>query len=477
MGAILSYSLATSIALLPLYLAYKLLLARETFHRFNRTIIVCGYMIAMLVGVFSFLSYSDYTPHLTSIAMEETSPVHLPALKQFTIENNESPSVIVILIIIYISGLFFFTLREIWNITKIVRIISAGKHITIDSGWTLVLHNDASISPFSWVRYIVMSQNDYKSAGDTIITHEQMHLQQRHWIDLMIAELFTVFTWYNPTSWLMVGELQTLHEYQADAAVLKKGIDAHTYQILLIKKAVGSRFPSIANSLNHSTLKKRITMMLCKKSNPLARWRAIAVMPLLVVIAIFISLPAIAGTLKKISDTKVMKNSTKDQIDLVNAVDNLLSVLDSVEGDTITIKGAIQLDNDINMSDIYNADVYLNGYKIDAQMLKILNLDDISNINVDKSTDGKIVISLTKPIDNLVAPDSIKDNKTIVFYNEIPTTNAEKPVFVVDENVVESIDSISPNSIESMQIYKDDSDITKKYNAADRGLVVIRLKK
>lgn len=222
-------------------------------------------------------------------------------------------------------------------------------------------------------------------------------------------------------------------------------------------------------------------MMLCKKSNPMARWRAIAVMPLLVVIIIFISSPAIAGTLKVISDTKVMKNSTNDQTDLVGAVDNLLNVIDSYQGDTIAIKSSLHLNTDINMSDIYNADIYLNGYKIDANMLKILNMNDISNVNIDKSIDGKIVISLTQPTDILVVPDSVKDSKTIVLYNDkynrTPITNAENPVIVVDERVVESIDSISPNSIESIQLYKGDSEVTRKYNATDRGVMVICIKK
>lgn len=481
MGAILSYSLVASITLLPLYLVYKLLLARETFHQFNRIIIMCNYLIAVIAGVLSLQSNSHNSIPVTTVSLGEVSSLHMPVINQIPIENNDSSSVIVTLIIIYVSGLLIFVFREMWNIIKILRIISAGKHITTDNGWRLVLHNDASITPFSWVRYIVMSQDDYQSAGDTIVTHELMHLQQRHWIDLMIAELFAMLTWYNPASWLMIGELQTLHEYQADAAVLKKGIDAHTYQILLIKKAVGSRFPSIANSLNHSTLKKRITMMLCKKSNPMARWRAIAVMPLLVVIIIFISSPAIAGTLKVISDTKVMKNSTNDQTDLVGAVDNLLNVIDSYQGDTIAIKSSLHLNTDINMSDIYNADIYLNGYKIDANMLKILNMNDISNVNVDKSIDGKIVISLTQPTDILVVPDSVKDSKTIVLYNDkynrTPITNAENPVIVVDERVVESIDSISPNSIESIQLYKGDSEVTRKYNATDRGVMVICIKK
>ena len=59
------------------------------------------------------------------------------------------------------------------------------------------------------------------------------------------------------------------------------GIEARQYQILLIKKAVGRKMPSLANSLNHSKLKKRITMMCNSKTSKLRRLRALAVVPAL----------------------------------------------------------------------------------------------------------------------------------------------------------------------------------------------------
>lgn len=82
------------------------------------------------------------------------------------------------------------------------------------------------------------------------------HVRSRHWIDLLIAQAVCVVNWFNPAAWLMRDELMLVHEYQADMAVIDHGHDPQEYQMLLIKKAVGSRFPSLANSLNHSKLKK-----------------------------------------------------------------------------------------------------------------------------------------------------------------------------------------------------------------------------
>ena len=72
--------------------------------------------------------------------------------------------------------------------------------------------------------------------------------------------------WMNPLVWLMESSFRDVHEYEADDAVLRSGVNASQYLLLLVKKAVGSSSYALANSFNHSLLKNRITMMLKKKS-------------------------------------------------------------------------------------------------------------------------------------------------------------------------------------------------------------------
>ena len=121
------------------------------------------------------------------------------------------------------------------------------------------------------MKFVVISEKDLKENREEILTHEYAHIRKRHSIDLLIADICIFFQWFNPASWLLKQELQNIHEFEADESVIAQGIDAKKYQLLLIKKAVGTRLYSMANSFNHSSLKKRITMMLKKKSNPWAR--------------------------------------------------------------------------------------------------------------------------------------------------------------------------------------------------------------
>jgi TonB family protein len=206
---------------------------------------------------------------------------------------------------LYFTGLLFFLLRELFIWSRMHSVISRSSHVTMPDGNVLCIHSDESIAPFSWYRYIVMSQKDYDEGGTTVIMHESMHIKARHWLDLLLAEAVALLVWYNPAGWLMRNELQAVHEYEADNGVVTGGANVRDYQLLLIQKAVGSRFPSIANSLDHSNLSKRIKMMLRKKSSPEQRWRAIAAVPALALTAVVFFNPGVAEALESLSTAKV----------------------------------------------------------------------------------------------------------------------------------------------------------------------------
>jgi len=112
----------------------------------------------------------------------------------------------------------------------------------------------------------------------------------------------------------MKNELQDIHEYEADEATLYSGVDAKQYQILLIKKAVGSqRFDSMTNSFNHSKLKKRITMMLRKKNSHWARLKYVSILPLAALVVTLFARPEVSNKLDEISAVKVSDFTSKNE--------------------------------------------------------------------------------------------------------------------------------------------------------------------
>ena len=167
-----------------------------------------------------------------------------------------------------------------------------------------MVHNQ-EIAPFSWMKYIVISRKDLEENGREILIHEMAHIHHRHSVDLLVADICIFFQWFNPSAWLLKQELQNVHEYEADETVINEGVNAKEYQLLLIKKAVGTRLYSMANSFNHSKLKKRITMMLKEKSNPWARLKYLYVLPLAAIAVTAFARPEISEKVEEISAVKV----------------------------------------------------------------------------------------------------------------------------------------------------------------------------
>jgi len=304
MGDFFVYSLKSSICLAAFYLFYKLLLSRDTFHRFNRIALLDMMILSVMlpwVAIFliPFLSHETITGILPDQIemLNPSSPVHA--------EISPTDRLLSILLLTYLSGCCIFLIRSIWMIFRILRIIRKGEQIRMEHNIRLIIHSDNRLVPFSWMKYIVVSQTDMNEAGDTILLHEQAHILQHHTFDLMLAELCIIFQWYNPATWLLYRELQNIHEFEADQSVLNQGINAKQYQLLLIKKAVGTRLYSMANSLNHSNLKKRITMMLQKKSSSWARLKYAYVLPLAAITLIAFARPEISQPFDGISSAKV----------------------------------------------------------------------------------------------------------------------------------------------------------------------------
>ena len=312
MGILFSYSLYSSILLSLLYLSYKWVLAGENQHAYNRTALWLICLVALLGLPLSRLA--------ASIGADAPAAV-MPEIEmgqiQIGLEADESagfqPLWLTAVLWIYLSGVVLTAVQTLLIASRLWRIISAGETVR-EGRYRIILTDDRSIAPFSWWRYVVMSRSDWNESGRMILTHELQHLSLHHWIDLAVAQIISIFQWYNPSAWLMREEFKTVHEYQADKAVLESGIPARDYQMLLIKKAVGARFPSLANSLNHSKLKKRITMMYNQKSSASCRLRGLALVPALAAAIAVTNIDAVAAVLEETSAARFFVEETSEPV-------------------------------------------------------------------------------------------------------------------------------------------------------------------
>ena len=322
MGLFFVYILKSSVCLAIFYLFYRLLLARETFHRFNRFSLLGILLLSCLLPLVEVSVKQETEVHQTMLTLEQLLMMAdaVNATEAGARAETATVTWIQVALLVYLAGIVFFAFRNVYSLVRLLMLLKSGKKEDIGSYLpgrkervTLIVHN-CDIAPFSWMGYIVISRKDLEENGREILIHELAHIHNRHSWDLLVADVCIFFQWFNPASWLLKQELQNIHEYEADETVLREGVNARNYQMLLIKKAVGTRLYSMANSFNHSSLKKRITMMLKEKSNPWARAKYLYILPLAALAVTAFARPEVSAVADEISAVKVIAPAVHDSI-------------------------------------------------------------------------------------------------------------------------------------------------------------------
>ena len=345
MGAFFIYILKSSVCLVLFYLFFRVLLSKETFHRFNRVALLGVLFLSLLIPFIEVTTNHQVEVQQTMLTIEqvllmaEMEPATVDATGGVAVYEVASLSWIEILLLVYLAGIIFFACRNLYSLIRLFRLIHSGKREKLENGTTLVVH-EQEIAPFSWMKYIVISRKDLEENGREILIHEAAHIRHRHSIDLLVADICIFFQWFNPGAWLLKQELQNIHEYEADETVINEGVNAKEYQLLLIKKAVGTRLYSMANSFNHSKLKKRITMMLKEKSSPWARLKYLYVLPVAAIAVTAFARPEVSETVEEISAVKVNDLTAIVETKVAESSGQLLPV-QSVPKDSVNRKSKV----------------------------------------------------------------------------------------------------------------------------------------
>ena len=269
----LIYDAKVAVLIVVFYMFYRLMLSRETFHRVNRVVL-------LLTAIASFvLPLCVITLHKTvTLAVRPT--VSVGEFQVGVVEETRPELWQMVLPYLFIIGVVLTLGHTVGSIVKVMLLIRKSERHPQPDGTIVCVTGNADVSPFSWMRYIVMNRDDYEAQDAAILAHERGHIRLRHSWDVVLVDLLTALQWFNPAMWMLRQDLRAIHEYEADGEVLSQGINARQYQYLLISKASGIGGYSIANGISHSTLKNRITMMLHKKSERSSLLKLLALIPI-----------------------------------------------------------------------------------------------------------------------------------------------------------------------------------------------------
>lgn len=405
MGHLLTYAISAALPLLAMYIVYKWLLASENQYRYNRVVLLSMMLCAFILPAVNVL-VQQFASHNATVQL--MSPLPQPSIADdYAAQPTTWPR---IALIVYLAGIAAVVIHMAIVWLRIARITASGTKIR-DGRYIIALTNDDKVAPFSWHRYIVMSLRDYKQAGVMITAHEKQHIDRQHWIDLLLAQFIVTVNWFNPAAWLVREELKAVHEYEADKRVLDSGINARDYQMLLISKATGMKFPTVANSLNHCKLKKRMTMMMTSQASMSRRLRTLAAIPAVALAVLAINHDAVAAALDHVNNSALFysddKESTPDIVimghDATDAQteskhDDTYGISDiKVIGYEAVRKEPAPKPDDSHARDrmpITSPRIFINGIEKDMDEIMKIDPSSIESIAVTRDDDDRIYVTL-----------------------------------------------------------------------------------
>ena len=412
----LIYDLKVAALIVVFYFCYRLLMERETMHRLNRIVLLSSIVLSLALPLCVITLHK--TIEVEQVPVVDTAELVVADLEATSVEDSPNLLQPYILFAIFIIGFVCRLIYIVNSYRHLRRMIKDSEQHSLEDGVTLAVV-DLPVAPFSWMHTIVLSRIDYEERNPSILVHERGHILQRHSWDIVFVEALTALQWFNPVVWLLRRDLRTVHEYEADAAVLSSGSDVSQYIQLLMRKAMGTKACILANGINNSTIKKRINMMLLNKSS---RYNSLKLLALLPIIGVSLALNA-----ETVTDVVYKNDPPQKQVPVKKGKKN----------STIKLGG--------------------------NQTIKV--------VEQEKTQAAEQLQSYTAEL------QEARQNPAIILLNTKP--NGEEPMLIVDGKTVtrEDIQALPPESVANIVVMKEEAAIKSYGENAKKGVIIITTKK
>jgi bla regulator protein BlaR1 len=287
MPALFLFLFKVNIALIIFCAGYYLVLRRLTFYTMNRIYLVTAIIFST---IYPKINLSDFVQQHQQL----TGPVQTVILRWETPAKNlvkplYQPDYWRWVEVVFWAGVILFALRMVMQLFSLLRLYHRSRPGQIDEHKVRLLNDD--IGPFSFWRSVYVNPTNLSPAElKNVLQHEQIHVSQWHTLDLLLAELSTIFYWFNPGVWLMKKAVRENLEFITDRKILQKGTDSKEYQYSLVSVSLAAAPNTIVSHFNMSTIKKRIIMMNAKRSSGYNLTRYVFLVPAVVFLLLTFSL-------------------------------------------------------------------------------------------------------------------------------------------------------------------------------------------
>lgn len=323
---------------------YKLLLRKETFHRINRvTLMLCLFLAFSLPLVQVPEEWSlrevqkvEEKPKVTATpdvqlivegnkVKRASRTVETPLLGIHPVTVEPTPDIVLHsgstftfakfmnwLWWLYWFGVILFALTFVFQLCLLLWKVY--RHPVIRDGRYRIVEIDDDKAPCSFAHFIFINPAKYDAQTyQQILLHEKVHVQERHSLDIIFAELMLIFQWFNPFAWIYRREVENNLEFLTDNRVTQnEQVDKKAYQLSLVRVSAPNIPLRLTTNYNQSILKKRIAMMNSKRSNLHTAWKYFFLIPVLALLACLLNEPRAQRNEKEMRE-KVSASHTENE--------------------------------------------------------------------------------------------------------------------------------------------------------------------
>lgn len=474
METLATYLIKSSVWLTGFALIYVLFLRNERFFSLNRVFLVSGILASI---VFPF-----FTWHYTVIfPVVPTTEALEPILQRGEISEEPFP-VKNVLLLVYLFGSLYLVFRLIKQTVSVWQIIRRSEPLHFNSA--KLIHTNQYPASFSFFSFVFVNPSTDETETSEILNHEQEHIRQRHWIDLLLFEILCTIQWFNPAIWLYGRFVRQNHEYLADEAALQRTSNPAVYRAALLNQLFGGPVISLANSFNYSINKKRFTMMKHTIQSPFRKLKLLLVLPLIAGVFYAFAAPEYqfvqAENNKLIHDGKTVTGKVID--DKGEALPGASIV---VSGKSVGTQTDINGNFKLNLTDdspIVISFVGFTSQKVVPDFIHEMTIS-MKPVIISIEETGNQVLSHNQKKKSSVIKTTTESGE-IKLQTDSPLKfrnvdgSGKKPLIVKDGVIADNqnVDNIPPETIESINILKNQTAIDKYGEKGKNGVIEITSK-